>query len=196
MFAPHRTNFFESQTKMVEQITLYSAKVCPWAHRTELALKESGLPYKRYEIDLANKPEWYAPKVNPASKVPALAYGGPDVDPAEPSPDSVNSPSPTSSSSSSRTSPPRQSRCCPPTPSHGPKRVSSSRPSFQSGALCGTGSRTAATTPRESFQPSRSFRTSSLPRGTLSATGPSGRRCDAVHCACVCLVEERCGGVR
>ncbi|KAF6754012.1 hypothetical protein DFP72DRAFT_1046244, partial [Ephemerocybe angulata] len=74
---------------MVKQLTLYSAKVCPWAHRTELALKESGLPYKRYEIDLTAKPEWYAPKVNPASKVPAIAYGGPDVDPAEPSPDSV-----------------------------------------------------------------------------------------------------------
>ena len=37
--------------------------------KTELALKESKLPYKRFEVDLKNKPEWYAPKVNPASKV-------------------------------------------------------------------------------------------------------------------------------
>ncbi|KAJ2924900.1 hypothetical protein H1R20_g12213, partial [Candolleomyces eurysporus] len=74
---------------MVERITLYSAKICPWAHRTELALKESGLDYKRFEVDLENKPEWYAPKVNPASKVPALAYGGPDTEPDSPSPESV-----------------------------------------------------------------------------------------------------------
>ncbi|CAA7257398.1 unnamed protein product [Cyclocybe aegerita] len=73
---------------MPEIITLYTAKICPWAHRTELALKESKLPYKRFEIDLQNKPEWYAPKVNPASKVPAIAYGGPDVSPDTPSPDS------------------------------------------------------------------------------------------------------------
>jgi len=38
---------------------------------------------------LENKPEWYAPKVNPASKVPAIAYGGPDVKPENPSPDSI-----------------------------------------------------------------------------------------------------------
>lgn len=37
--------------------------------QTEIALAEVGAPFKRYEIDLGNKPEWYAPKVNPASKV-------------------------------------------------------------------------------------------------------------------------------
>ncbi|KAF8156590.1 hypothetical protein B0H34DRAFT_770010 [Crassisporium funariophilum] len=74
---------------MAESITLYTAKICPWAHRAELALKESKLPYKRFEVDLANKPEWYAPKVNPASKVPAIAYGGPDVSPDTPSPESL-----------------------------------------------------------------------------------------------------------
>ncbi|KAF8638715.1 hypothetical protein AX16_010438 [Volvariella volvacea WC 439] len=73
---------------MPEQITLYSAKICPFAHRVELALKESKLPYTRFEVDLQNKPEWYAPKVNPASKVPAIAYGGPQVPPNEPSLDS------------------------------------------------------------------------------------------------------------
>ncbi|KAG6875206.1 hypothetical protein C0993_010363, partial [Termitomyces sp. T159_Od127] len=56
---------------------------------TELALEESGLQYTRFEIDLQNKPEWYVPKVNPASKVPAIAYGGPIVPPNEPSPESV-----------------------------------------------------------------------------------------------------------
>ncbi|EIW74414.1 glutathione S-transferase C-terminal-like protein [Coniophora puteana RWD-64-598 SS2] len=73
----------------VQNITLYTAKVCPYAQRTELALKEAGANYKEYQIDLSNKPEWYAPKVNPASKVPAIAYGGPDVAPDQPSPDST-----------------------------------------------------------------------------------------------------------
>jgi len=74
---------------MVEQITLYTAKVCPYAHRVELALEEAGATYDVFHVDLANKPEWYAPKVNPASKVPAIAYGGPKVAPDQPSPESV-----------------------------------------------------------------------------------------------------------
>jgi len=74
---------------MVEQLTLYSAKICPFAHRTELALEEAKIPHKKFFIDLKNKPEWYAPKVNPVSKVPAAAYGGPDVPPDQPSPEST-----------------------------------------------------------------------------------------------------------
>ncbi|KAF9448150.1 hypothetical protein P691DRAFT_730207 [Macrolepiota fuliginosa MF-IS2] len=78
---------------MPEQLTLYSARICPWAQRAtreqvDITLKESGLSYERFEVDLLNKPEWYAPKVNPVSKVPALAYGGPKVSPDQPSPES------------------------------------------------------------------------------------------------------------
>jgi hypothetical protein len=40
-----------------------------YRHQTEIALAEANAQYKRYEIDLRNKPEWYSPKVNPASKV-------------------------------------------------------------------------------------------------------------------------------
>ncbi|KAJ7107377.1 hypothetical protein C8R44DRAFT_885392 [Mycena epipterygia] len=58
---------------MVAHITLYTAKIFPFSHRAELALDEA---------------KWYAPKVNPASKVPAFAYGGPQVSPDLPSPDS------------------------------------------------------------------------------------------------------------
>ncbi|KIJ63197.1 hypothetical protein HYDPIDRAFT_168748 [Hydnomerulius pinastri MD-312] len=71
-----------------QRITLYTTKICPYAHRVEIALAEAQAEYKKYQIDLANKPEWYAPKVNPASKVPALAYGGPDIAPETPSPES------------------------------------------------------------------------------------------------------------
>ncbi|KAL0957908.1 hypothetical protein HGRIS_000089 [Hohenbuehelia grisea] len=74
--------------RMPEQLTLYTAKICPFAQRAELALEEAKAEYTRFEIDLQNKPEWYAPKVNPASKVPAVAYGGPKVAPDQPSPDS------------------------------------------------------------------------------------------------------------
>lgn len=73
---------------MVAQITLYTAKICPYAHRAEIALAETGLPFKKYEIDLKSKPEWY-PQVNPIGQVPAITYGGPDVPPDQPSPDSA-----------------------------------------------------------------------------------------------------------
>ncbi|KAN0064045.1 hypothetical protein ACQY0O_003652 [Thecaphora frezii] len=53
-------------------ILLYTAKICPFAHRSELALELSGVPYKTHQIDLHNKPSWYAEKVNKASKVPTL----------------------------------------------------------------------------------------------------------------------------
>ncbi|KAG5653856.1 hypothetical protein H0H81_009935 [Sphagnurus paluster] len=74
---------------MTQQLTLYTAKVrTTLKDEVELALEETKLEYTRFEIDLQNKPEWYAPLVNPASKVPALAYGGPVVDPSQPSPES------------------------------------------------------------------------------------------------------------
>ncbi|KAF8610598.1 hypothetical protein BDV93DRAFT_483947 [Ceratobasidium sp. AG-I] len=74
---------------MPETITLYSSEYCPYAQRTVIALQEAKAEYTTYSIDLANKPVWYAPKVNPASKVPAIAYGGPKVNPEEPSPESI-----------------------------------------------------------------------------------------------------------
>ncbi|OMJ14260.1 Glutathione S-transferase omega-1 [Smittium culicis] len=54
-----------------DKISLYTAKICPFAHRAVLALKEANVPYEPVEIDLGNKPEWYT-QVNPASKVPAM----------------------------------------------------------------------------------------------------------------------------
>ena len=73
-----------------------------------MALRESGAKFKEYEIDLQNKPAWYQPKVNVASKgtshllvpwwwsrynllrpVPSIAVGGPEVPPDQPSGESV-----------------------------------------------------------------------------------------------------------
>jgi glutathione S-transferase len=44
---------------------------------------------KCFEINLYNKPDWRAPKVNLTSKVPTIVYGGSDVAPDDPSPESI-----------------------------------------------------------------------------------------------------------
>ncbi|KZP12042.1 hypothetical protein FIBSPDRAFT_898510 [Athelia psychrophila] len=59
------------------RIVLYSADVCPWALRARIALKASDAKYEAVEINLQDKPSWYATKINPASNVPALSYGAP-----------------------------------------------------------------------------------------------------------------------
>ncbi|KAG2365864.1 hypothetical protein BDR07DRAFT_1480923 [Suillus spraguei] len=71
---------------MSEQLTLYLHKLSPYSLKIELALIEANAPYRRYQVDLANKPEWFTSKVNPAGKVPAVTYGGPNVEPDDPSP--------------------------------------------------------------------------------------------------------------
>ncbi|KAA1480035.1 hypothetical protein DENSPDRAFT_862107 [Dentipellis sp. KUC8613] len=72
-----------------QEITFYTSKGCPHAQHVEIAFEEAGIHPTKYLIDLHNKPEWYLSKVNPAGKVPALAYGGPKVAPKNPSPESV-----------------------------------------------------------------------------------------------------------
>ncbi|MBD2538399.1 glutathione S-transferase N-terminal domain-containing protein [Coleofasciculus sp. FACHB-SPT36] len=56
------------------EVEIYSASVCPYAHRTRLALLEKGVEFKLTEIDLHNKPEWFA-DVSPYGKVPVIKYG-------------------------------------------------------------------------------------------------------------------------
>lgn len=58
----------------MEDIKLYSSKVCPFAHRSRLALAEKQLEYILIEIDLRNKPSWYR-EINPLEAVPALVHG-------------------------------------------------------------------------------------------------------------------------
>ncbi|EMD37327.1 hypothetical protein CERSUDRAFT_113980 [Gelatoporia subvermispora B] len=73
---------------MSEQITLYSNVASPYTHGVELALLEAKVNFKKFEVNLKDKPEWYT-KVNPVGQVPAITYGGPDVPPDQPSPESV-----------------------------------------------------------------------------------------------------------
>ena len=58
----------------MEEVKLYSARVCPFAQRCRLALAEKGFNYELIDIDLRNKPDWYK-KVNPSGFVPALKQG-------------------------------------------------------------------------------------------------------------------------
>jgi glutathione S-transferase len=55
-------------------IELYSASLCPFAHRTRLTLAEKGLAPRVIEIDLRNKPHWFA-ALSPHGKVPLLKVG-------------------------------------------------------------------------------------------------------------------------
>ena len=56
-------------------LTLYSARACPYAHRTRLVLAEKRVSFEVIEIDLKNKPSWFA-NVSGYGKVPALEHEG------------------------------------------------------------------------------------------------------------------------
>lgn len=62
-YAPTLIEYVHMQSRLLSTLTM--------SLQTELALAEVGAQFTRHEIDLFNKPEWYAPKVNPASKVGA-----------------------------------------------------------------------------------------------------------------------------
>ncbi len=59
---------------MNQQIELYSAPLCPFAHRTRLTLAEKGLPFRVINVDLSNKPAGFA-ALTPAGEVPVLKVG-------------------------------------------------------------------------------------------------------------------------
>lgn len=78
---------------MTERIVLYGSPYSPFVQRAQIALEEVGVDYTFFDMDVTNgAPEWYISKVNPAGLVPALTYGGPQVPPTEPSPESVKIP--------------------------------------------------------------------------------------------------------
>lgn len=58
------------------KITLYTAHLCPWAHRSQIALRELGLEFETVlvNLDVPRTPEYLA--INPRGLVPALAYDG------------------------------------------------------------------------------------------------------------------------
>ncbi|KAF8752059.1 Glutathione S-transferase, N-terminal domain [Rhizoctonia solani] len=71
--APHHRNSTTLSTGMSDV-----CGTCPSAQRVIIALEEAKANYIKYEVDPWNKPE-----------CPALTYGGPPVDPSNPSPESA-----------------------------------------------------------------------------------------------------------
>jgi glutathione S-transferase len=59
---------------MMPDLTLYSFKLCPFAHRVRIALAEKQLEAKVIEVDLKNKsPAFLA--ISPTGRVPLLLHG-------------------------------------------------------------------------------------------------------------------------
>lgn len=58
----------------MSEIEIYSATLCPFAHRSHLTLLEKGITFKLIEIDLRNKPANFK-EVSPYGKVPVLKHG-------------------------------------------------------------------------------------------------------------------------
>jgi glutathione S-transferase len=56
-------------------LTLFSARACPFAHRTRLVLTQKGVDFELQEIDLQNKPSWFT-AVSGYGKVPAIEHQG------------------------------------------------------------------------------------------------------------------------
>lgn len=57
-------------------VKLYSARACPFAHRTRLVLSHKNIGFEIVEIDLKNKPEWFTREVSGYGKVPAIEHEG------------------------------------------------------------------------------------------------------------------------
>lgn len=60
------------------QFTLISHKLCPYVQRAAIILKEQNIPYKRIDVDLDSKPDWFL-KLSPLGKVPVLLVDDEDV---------------------------------------------------------------------------------------------------------------------
>ncbi|MES2069064.1 MAG: glutathione S-transferase family protein [Pseudomonadota bacterium] len=56
---------------MSATLTLISHRLCPYVQRAAIVLFEKGVDFKRVDIDLANKPEWFL-KISPLGKTPVL----------------------------------------------------------------------------------------------------------------------------
>jgi glutathione S-transferase len=57
------------------QLTLVSHALCPYVQRAVIALGEKGMPFRRVDVDLAAKPDWFR-AISPLGKVPLLRVDG------------------------------------------------------------------------------------------------------------------------
>ena len=59
---------------MTANLTLVSHRLCPYVQRAVIALTEKGVPFRRIDIDLADKPDWFK-AISPLGKTPVLLVG-------------------------------------------------------------------------------------------------------------------------
>lgn len=55
-------------------LTLVSFDLCPYVQRAAIALVEKSVPFRRLDVDLADKPDWFK-AISPLGKVPLLKVG-------------------------------------------------------------------------------------------------------------------------
>lgn len=59
----------------MHDIELISFDLCPYVQRSIITLLEKDIPFKRTNIDLMDKPDWFL-KISPLGKVPVLRING------------------------------------------------------------------------------------------------------------------------
>ena len=57
------------------ELELFSYPTCPYAQRTRVVLLEKKLPFELIEVDLYDRPDWWA-TLSPYGKVPLLRHNG------------------------------------------------------------------------------------------------------------------------
>ena len=60
---------------MSSELTLISHALCPYVQRAAIALTEKGVPFRRVDVDLANKPEWFL-ELSSLGEMPVLTVAG------------------------------------------------------------------------------------------------------------------------
>lgn len=56
---------------MIPDLELIAHVLCPYVQRSVIVLQEKRIPYRRTDINLANKPEWFS-RISPLGRVPVL----------------------------------------------------------------------------------------------------------------------------
>ncbi len=58
----------------MNDLTFYTAEVCPYAQRTQILLGEKAIEHASIEIDIDDKPGWFL-ELTPAQRVPVIRHG-------------------------------------------------------------------------------------------------------------------------
>jgi glutathione S-transferase len=62
------------ENRMPASLTLISHVLCPYVQRAAIVLLEKGIAFERIDVDLKNKPQWFA-AISPLGKTPVLQVG-------------------------------------------------------------------------------------------------------------------------